>query len=193
MLLQDYEHITVIRGVSDLPVAVHDVMERLEIDTEHTTLMTGITAAAVARAEGYCGIPIGAQQWRLYLDALPRRRLQLPGLWITSVDRIAYRASEDDDDLTELPASEYRLLAGKFVHFRQSHHDATCQALPGDAEIDYSLGKTALPADLVTGIMQLAGRMYAGRDDMQPAMLKGVDPEASARTLLDRYRQSWAA
>lgn len=189
----------VVTPTADKPIDVHECLTRLRIDSAEEDLVTDLLTAAIARAEGYCGIAIGRQTWRVNLAEFDQHVMELPGAElraspVTAINKIEYRQSIGGA-FVSLPGDQFELSAGRYIRVESRLWITPSDwRVPGDVAIEYDIGKADLPADLVTAITMLVGQLYATRDDFLPGMKQQAQPPyAGAKVLLDRYKTVWVA
>ena len=78
-------------GPATLPVSVDEAKAHLAVDhSDHDAMIEGLTRAALAHAEQWCGRAFEPQTWELTLDEFPASEIELPLGPLQSVASVRY-------------------------------------------------------------------------------------------------------
>ena len=170
-------------------LSVGDAKLHLRVDESvDDALILAIIKAATRQCEQQCNRSLGAQQWRLTLNAFPHV-IELERGPVQSVQAITYR--DMAGQWQTLAASEYEAdLGGPIARIAPVYGKTwpTTQPQVGSVRIDYTAGYATVPPEALAWIKLQVGALYANREAFAQGRTVSELPGGFVDRLLDTIR-----
>jgi uncharacterized phiE125 gp8 family phage protein len=159
--------LTLVTAASGPPLTAADLRAHCSIDSEDTSfdgLLTDYIAAATAMAQDFTGSAIGAQTWKLALDAFPAE-IELPRGPVTGVSWVKYfdqggteRTLDSGQYLQDLISNPQRLVLAPNCLW------PTTQVRVNAVTVQFVTGYADSPAQILQAIRMTVASWFAGRE-----------------------------
>lgn len=169
------------------PLSTAQTVAYLRAPAEDETLVKSLIRAAGAAFERYTnGNSLGSTAYITHFDQADRGRakLELPHRPIISIEAV----TRYDEAGAETLVTDYLWLTGSHTLFRQAGWNWGTQRDYAGLSVEYTAGRTSLPADITAGLQAYVAWQYENRGDVNvelPDMISTLwDPYVIRRVYL---------